>query len=191
MINKNEIEDIFSEQLVRISDEALRGKVADVWVTACSDGGWESTDELKKIPFTLLTDTCGVDLIVHTIAVTEGALALARAQEDAYSSMPYPVNINRLVAGGLLHDVGKLIEIETDGAGGYRKSPRGEKERHPETGANLARDAGLSEEIINTIAYHSREGEGKDQVVETVLIHQADFACFNPLVMLKDGRLLI
>ena len=34
------------------------------------------------------------------------------------------------------------------------------------------------------------EGDGRPQVVETILIHQADFATFNPLVMLRAGQLI-
>ena len=37
---------------------------------------------------------------------------------------------------------------------------------------------------------HAKEGEGRPQVVETVFIHQADFATFNPLVMLGKSTLI-
>ena len=51
-------------------------------------------------------------------------------------------------------------------------------------------EAGLDDELLNTIACHAKEGEGRPQVVETVFIHQADFATFNPLVMLEKGHLI-
>jgi len=44
--------------------------------------------------------------------------------------------------------------------------------------------------LVNTVACHAKEGEGRPQVVETVFIHQADFATFNPLVMKKAGKLI-
>ena len=100
------------------------------------------------------------------------------------------VNMDHLIAGGLLHDVGKLLEIEKDGSGGYKKSRNGMCARHPISGAILAGKAGLPDEIINIIACHAKEGEGRPQVVETILIHQVDFACFNPLVMLAGGKLI-
>ena len=62
--------------------------------------------------------------------------------------------------------------------------------RHPISGAILAALAGLDEELVNTIACHAKEGDGRPQVVETVFIHQADFATFNPLVMLGKGQLI-
>ncbi len=190
MITHEDIEQLFSAQLSRIKDGKLREKVVEVWVKGCEEAGWESVDELEKVPFTLLADTKGVNFIEHTIAVTEGAYALAKAQEDAYRKVPYKINFDRLVAGGLLHDVGKLLEIERDGSGGYRKSRSGMCARHPISGAILAAKVGLDEEMINTIACHAKEGDGRPQVIETVFIHQADFATFDPLVMLGKAQLI-
>jgi hypothetical protein len=48
----------------------------------------------------------------------------------------------------------------------------------------------MPEDVVNTIACHAKEGEGAAKVVETVLIHQADFATFDPLVMLEKGQLI-
>jgi guanylate kinase len=53
------------------------------------------------------------------------------------------VNYDRLLAGGLLHDVGKLLETEKDGQGGYRKSRGGQCLRHPISGTALAVEAGI------------------------------------------------
>ena len=190
MITKEEIKQIFSKQLSKIKNSTLREKVVDIWIMGCERGGWENIDELEKMPFTLLTDTKGVHFIEHTIAVTEGALALAEAQLETYKKLPYQIDLDRLVAGGLLHDVGKLLEIEKDGSGGYRKSRSGMCARHPISGTVLAAEAGLDDELLNTIACHAKEGEGRPQVVETVFIHQADFATINPLVMLEKGHLI-
>ncbi len=190
MITQEDIRALFSAQLEKIGDEELREKVVRTFTTACLLGGWETADEIRDMPFTLLTDCHGIGFVAHTIAVTEGALALARAQIEACEALPYAIDLDRLVAGGLLHDVGKLLEIEKDGEGGYRKSRSGRCLRHPISGAILAADGGLPDEVVNTIACHSKEGEGRPQVVETVFIHQADFATFNPLVMLDGGRLI-
>jgi len=190
MIGEKDIEALFAKQLARIGDEDLRGKVVKTFVLACRRGNWGSIDELKKMPFTLLTDALGVNFIEHTIAVTEGAAALGRAQAEAYSRLPYAIDFDRLFAGGLLHDVGKLLEIEPDGLGNFRKSLSGKYARHPVSGAILAAECGLPGDILNIIVCHAKEGEGRPQVVETVLIHQADFATFDPLVMKQKGALI-
>ena len=190
MITAEEIRTLFAGPLDLMEDEALREKVVEAWVTGCERGGWESVEQLSGMPFTLLTECHGINFIEHTVAVTLGARALARAQVDAYANVPYPIDFDRVVAGGLLHDIGKLLEIEPDGAGGYRKSRNGMCARHPISGAILVAEAGFDDEIVNTVACHAKEGEGRPQVVETVFIHQADFATFNPLVMKQAGKLI-
>jgi len=190
VVTAKDIEGLFSRQLSLIRSETTRSQTVATWVEAARLGGWESVDELRAMPFTLLTRTYGISIIEHTIAVTKGALALADAQAHAYANMPYKVNRDRLIAGGLLHDVGKLLEAEKDGQGGFRKSAKGMLARHPISGAILAAKCGLPDDIVNTIACHAKEGEGAPKVLETVLIHQADFATFDPLVMLEKGQLI-
>jgi len=191
MIAKSDIERLFENQLSKIKNARFRDLVIETWVKGCEEGKWESVEEISKIPFTLLTDAKGVNLIEHTITVTEGAHQLALAQQQNYRNMPYKIDMDRLIAGGLLHDVGKLLEFEKDGKGGYRKSFSGKIARHPISGAILAAKVGVPDEIVNIIACHAKEGEGRPQVVETVLIHQADFATFDPLVMLEKGQLIV
>jgi HD superfamily phosphohydrolase YqeK len=191
MITDKDIRLLFTSVLERIQDPDLREKVVKTWLLACERGGWTGVDELKNMPFTLLTKTHGVSFIQHTLAVTEGAFGLARAQEAAYAKLPYKIDYDRLLAGGLLHDVGKLLECEKDGAGGYRKSRAGACLRHPISGTALAVEAGIRDEtVLNTIACHAKEGEGAPKCLETVLIHQADFATFDPLVMMEKGNLI-
>jgi putative nucleotidyltransferase with HDIG domain len=108
---------------------------------------------------------------------------------ENFKHLPYKINFDWLVAGGLLHDVGKLVEIEKS-AEGYRKSYSGECMRHPISGAIAVAKAGLPEEIVNIVACHAKEGEGRPQRIETILIHQIDFATFSPLVMSEKGVLI-
>lgn len=192
MISDKDIQTLFSSVLERISNKDLRDKVVKTWTLGCQRGGWNSVDELRNMPFTLLTKTHGVNFIQHTLAVTEGAYGLAKAQETAYGGkLPYKVDYDRLLAGGLLHDVGKLVETEPDGKGGYRKSRAGACLRHPISGTALAVEAGIKDDtVLNTIACHAKEGEGAPKCLETVLIHQADFATFDPLVMMEKGQLI-
>ncbi|MGA1793596.1 MAG: HD domain-containing protein [Thermoplasmatota archaeon] len=190
MITEDDIRELFGSQLSSIGDDKIRSMVVKAWLLGCERGGWGAVEDLRSMPFTLLTDTRGVDFIEHTKAVTDGAIGLAKAQMGNYSNMPYDIDLDRLIAGGLLHDVGKLLEIEPDGIGGYRKSRSGSCIRHPISGTVLAAEAGFSDDYLNTIACHAKEGEGRPQVVETILIHQADFATFNPLVYKNKDSLI-
>ena len=150
-MDRADIESIFKKQLDGIQDNSLRQKVVDTWMLGCKNGNWDSVDDLKKMPFTLLTETHGVSFVDHTIAVTEGAVGLGKAQTDFYQGTPYKIDFDRLYAGGLLHDVGKLMEIQPDGKGGYHKSLSGKFARHPMSGAMIARECGIPEDILNII----------------------------------------
>ena len=98
MITETDTERLFESVLPRIKDKNLRKKTVRAWVLACQRGGWKSVEELEKIPFTLLTDTRAVNFIEHTIAVTEGAYGLAKAQEQGVPSVAVPVRL-RSAAG--------------------------------------------------------------------------------------------
>jgi putative nucleotidyltransferase with HDIG domain len=190
VITKTEIEGLFADFLPRITDEGLRQQVVDCWFEGCKEGNWTTVDQLESMPFTLLTDTRGFNFIQHCRAVTAGAEGLARAL-NTYMGGVLNIESDVLIAGGLLHDLGKLMEIEADGEGGYRKSHAGRCARHPISGAILAGKLGVAPEVVNVIACHASEGNNRPQRIETVLVHQADFATFNPLVMLKKGDLIV
>ncbi|MFO7767490.1 MAG: HD domain-containing protein [bacterium] len=112
MIAREEVVELFGSLLERIRDEGMRDKTVDAWLMACEEGGWEELAQVRRMPFTLLTDCGGIGFIEHTLAVTWGALGIAEGQQRSYETMPYEVDRDRLIAGGLLHDVGKLLEIE-------------------------------------------------------------------------------
>jgi hypothetical protein len=48
----------------------------------------------------------------------------------------------------------------------------------------------LPPSVVNVIACHAKEGEGRPQRIETILVHQADFATFDPLVALQKKTLI-
>jgi putative nucleotidyltransferase with HDIG domain len=180
--------DKFKTVLDKIKSKELIEQTVNAWVMSAKEGGW-SMSEIENIPFTLLTETEGITLIEHTLAVTFGAEGLAKALLNNYAKMPFEIDFDLIYAGGLLHDVGKLTEIELVN-GKYQKSFIGKCARHPVSGAIIVAKLGMSNEIINIIANHAKEGEGRPQRIETVLIHQADFATFNPMVMKTKGLLI-
>ncbi len=167
------IEELFPE-INEIEDSELREKVKAVWEYAIKKGGWENFD-LRKIPFTLLIETKR-DLITHTRTVTRMAMAVARERGD--------VRMDYIIAGGLLHDVAKLLEFELKD-GKVVKSEYGKRIRHPVGGAMLAEKFELPYEIAHIIAAHSKEGEFVTRIPEAVIIHHCDFIDFH----IEKGRL--
>ena len=161
----------------KIANRTLRQQVLDVYSDALAQGGWKPED-LKKIPGTLLIPNCPFSYWEHTNAVTHTALAIMQAMKKAYGNR---ISIDRdtLIAGGLLHDIGKLLEIQRH-KGAYRKSQSGRLLRHPFSGLPLAAARGIPDTVLHIIACHSKEGETSRRTVEATIIHHADFVNFDP-----------
>lgn len=167
MVNDGEIENSFSKELSWIQDETIRKKVINVWKTAAERGKWES---IYDAPFTLLIEDSG-RLTDHTKRITN----LAKAVYDLRNEN---INLDFLIAGALLHDVGKLLEYEKKG-GKYVKGEYGNRFRHPVSGSLLAKELGLPEEIVLIIYAHSHEGDKLKRSPEAVIVNHCDFIDFE------------
>jgi putative nucleotidyltransferase with HDIG domain len=175
--DQESIRGLFPE-LDLIKDKDLRRRTAEVWADAIDLGGWE-IEELDRIPFTLLIPDVGISLIEHTRAITRTALAIAEQMNVSYGD-DLPVDMDILTSGGILHDVGKLLEyVKTDQ--GFVKSEKGRLLRHPFSGQALAYRHGIPFEVLHTIAYHSKEGDLGKRTTEAIIIHHSDFVNFEPL----------
>lgn len=172
---KQEILDILPE-LEEISDSKLKEKTIQVWQEAMKGGGWKIED-LHEIPFTLLIENTSVSLIEHTRAVTICCAGIAAALEEMYDGK-VSINKDYLLAGALLHDVGKLLEYKRE-KDKIVKSEEGKLLRHPISGAALAFSLGIPQGIIHIIAAHSKEGDGARHSVEAVIVNHADFLNFD------------
>jgi putative nucleotidyltransferase with HDIG domain len=163
-------------ELERIKDAKLREQAAQVWVEAMRRGGWK---DLDGIPFTLLAGEVEQTLVQHTRMVTDQAMAVAEHRKD--------LKWDYVVAGALLHDVGKLLEyVRKDGKVGT--SANGKMLRHPVSGAGLAMVVGLPDEIVHMIAAHSKEGDMVKRTPEAVLINHCDFIDFEIVKAKKEYK---
>ncbi len=178
MEHAKELQQLFPE-IHTIGDAALREKVLAVMADALARGGW-SVQDLASMPFTLLIPNCKVSYLTHVRAVTQVATETAKVLQALYGEH-LTLNMDRLVAGALLHDVGKLLEFRRDESGAFVKSAGGKLLRHPFSGAGLAMAHGLPEEVVHIIAVHAKEGEGGYRSPEAIVVHHADFITFEPL----------
>lgn len=165
-------------EIKKIKDKNLRGQVASTWEEAIEKGGWR-IDDLHDIPFTLLIPNCKFNLITHTKAVTITALEIARVIKNFYKEK-VKINFDLLIAGAILHDVGKILEYAKKG-NKVIKSKTGKLLRHPFSGSALAYKNKLPQEVIHMIATHAREGDEGYRSVEAMIIHYADFINFESL----------
>ncbi len=66
---ENYFKESFKDILGKIKDENIKEQTVKAWVMAAEEGGWK-VSEIDKIPFTLLTETEGLSIMEHTLAVS-------------------------------------------------------------------------------------------------------------------------
>lgn len=165
-------------EINKIKNEKLKEKVILVWEQGIKEGGWKIED-LEKIPFTLLIKDLKINLIEHTRAVTHTAYEVGKVLVKMYNDF-IQIDMDVLLAGAILHDVGKLIEYK-EVKGKFVKSERGKLLRHPFSGANLASRCSLPESVVHMIAVHSKEGDLAERTVEGIIVYHADYINFESL----------
>ena len=137
-----------------------------------------SADDLNTIPFTLLVPDLEVSFMDHKRCVVH----LARDSGEQiikHLGKGLSVDMDVLISGAILADVGKLLEyVRKDGEvvqGSY-----GKYLRHPFSGVSLAEACGLPPEVCHIIAAHAGEGDHVKRSVEAYIVHHADFMTFLP-----------
>ncbi len=160
-----------------IRDEELRERTIRTWELAMEEGGW-TLEGLQQMPFTLLIDPCPVNFIEHTRAVALIAIRAAEVFAEIYGDR-VPVDMDVLISGAILRDVGKLVEYEMREDGTTVQTQKGKLLRHPFTGMELAARCGLPPEVQHIIAAHAGEGDKVHRTTEATLVHHADFISFH------------
>lgn len=162
-----------------IQNEDLKEKTAKTWQLAL-ERSVLTTDDLKRIPFTLL---CGPDLKVsfmdHKRAVVHIARDAGKKVQEFFKD-ELPVNMDVLIAGAILADVGKLLEYVLDKNGNAVQGDYGKYLRHPFSGVYLAETCNVPSEVCHIIATHAGEGDMVKRTTEAYLVHHADFMTFLP-----------
>ena len=174
----NEVYDLWPE-LDWIKDGDLRDKTARAWELAL-ERSVLSSDDLKKIPFTLL---CGPDLKVsfmdHKRCVVHIAFESGKKMNGFFRD-ELPVDMDILISGAILADVGKLLEYVKDEDGRAVQGTYGKYLRHPFSGVSLAEECGLPPAVCHIIAAHAGEGDHVKRTTEAYVVHHADFMTFLP-----------
>ena len=173
-------------ELEWIKDKSLREKTAKTWELALERSVLTAGD-LENIPFTLL---CDPDLKVSFMAHKRCVVHVARASGEKMNEFfgnDLPVNMDVLISGAILADVGKLLEYELNKDGKTIQGKYGQYLRHPFSGVSLAEECGLPPEVCHIIATHAHEGDLVKRTTEAYIVHHADFMTFLPF----KSRLII
>lgn len=167
--------------LMDIRNPDLREKVAAVWEEAirvgCGGKGW-TVEELRAIPFTLLAGEIDLRYIEHLNSCCKQCIAIAGVLKEVFGER-IPVNLDHLIAGSLLADVGKPLEFDKDASGKVIKGRFGEMLRHPFSGVALCYKHGIPPEVMHIVATHSHEGDKVQRSIESIIFHHADFVDFD------------
>ncbi|TFH34375.1 MAG: phosphohydrolase [Bacteroidia bacterium] len=166
-------------ELEWIKSHELRDKTAKTWSVAL-ERSVLTADDLNRIPFTLL---CGPDLKVSFMAHKRCVVQIARDSGEKMNQFfgeEMPVDMDILISGAILADVGKLLEYILDDNGNAVQGSYGMYLRHPFSGVSLAEECGLPPAVCHIIAAHAGEGDHVKRTVEAYVVHHADFMTFLP-----------
>jgi putative nucleotidyltransferase with HDIG domain len=170
-----------------IGDLQLRERVTETWIRALERSPLKA-DDLMQIPFTLLVPDCSITFMEHKRCVVHIARDSARAMQD-FMGRALPIDLDTVIAGAILADVGKLLEYELGPDGKSRQSERGEALRHPFTGVALALECGVPDVVCHIIAAHAAEGDLVKRTTEAFIVHHADFMAFLPFKNPKNIKM--
>ncbi len=162
-----------------IEDDNLREKTSKTWELALEKSVLSAQD-LQRIPFTLLAGPdLQVSFMAHKRAVVHIAKESALKMKEFFKE-DLPVNMDVVIAGAILADVGKLLEYELDENGNSIQGAYGKYLRHPFSGVLLAESCGVPAEVCHIIAAHAGEGDMIKRTTEAYIVHHADFMTFLP-----------
>ncbi|MBD3380637.1 MAG: HDIG domain-containing protein [candidate division Zixibacteria bacterium] len=164
-------------ELEWIKDEKLREQTADAWALALKLSPL-TVDDLNEIPFTLLIKDCPVTFMEHKRAVVHLSYESAQTMQKFFGTN-LPIDLDTVVAGAILADVGKLLEYEKI-EGKAVQSDFGKAVRHPFSGVGLAMQCGVPKEVCHIIAAHAGEGDMVKRTTEAYIVHHCDFMSFLP-----------
>ncbi len=160
-----------------IKNEELREKVLNCWVYAVENSVL-SIEDLSTIPFSLLIKNCNITFMTHKRTAVQLSVDIAERMKNNFGD-EIKIDMDTLIAGAILIDVGKLIEYKmVDGK--LTTSDAGKLVRHPFSGLAIADRFGVPSEVQHIIATHSKEGDLGYRTVESIIVHHADFVSFEP-----------
>lgn len=172
------IEELFPE-MNSIQDSNFSKLVIRAWELAVARGNFAHPENCHFVPRERISTQ--IDLVTHTRTVT----AIAVSSADILAKT-LPIKRDHLIAGALLHDVGKLIEYAPLGKE-TGISQEGKRLNHRFSGASLCQEVGLPKEIVHIVYAHSKEGAFVERSIEAVIVSHADFTHFEVVMASLQG----
>lgn len=160
-----------------IKNKELKAKVLKCWIYAV-ENSILTAEDLEVIPFSLLIKECKISFMNHKRTAVHLSVDIAKRMKENFGD-EIDIDMDILIAGAILIDVGKLIEYnKVDGK--LTTSKAGKLLRHPFSGVAIADRFNLPPEVQHIIAYHAKEGDSAKRSIEAIIVHHADFVSFEP-----------
>jgi putative nucleotidyltransferase with HDIG domain len=175
-------------EVALIADKALQDIVVEAWAYALANSSFTSIRNIPPAGNPDVNEAKRGDQTDHLRGVTRLAIGIAKEMGTAYPELE--IDLDVIVAGGLLHDVGKAWEFDPVNRKRWKQSQKRfgrPSVRHPAYGAHICLTVGLPEEIAHIAMAHSGEGELLLRSLECMIVHQADYTFWNTL--LAGGQL--
>ena len=175
-------------EVADISDKVLQAKVVEAWAFALAHSSFTSIRQIAPAGNPDVNEAKRGDQTDHLRGVTRLAVGIAREMGQAYPELA--VDMDVIVAGGLIHDVGKAWEFDPVNRQRWKGQQRHygrPSVRHPAFGMHICFTVGLPEEVAHIAMAHSGEGELLVRSLECMIVHQADYTFWNTL--LAGGQL--
>lgn len=169
-----------------IEDEELKRKCLAALSDSFKRGNW-TADTMEQLPVSVTRVHCP-ELnrgAMHVRVVVQIAASIYDLLETMYGKQ---LGLrDTVIAGALLHDLGKPMEftLMENGEPGY--GPDAKIMRHPLSGAILADEHGLDKEIVHIIATHSFEGDTSYKTLAAKIVCAADNIAFAYLLSFNPG----
>lgn len=162
-----------------IKDEKIKEGVINCHEYVMQKSGW-TVDDYDQMPFIKSFDGCPVSCLLHNRIVTRMCKMLLEEYNASYQGHgDYKLDHDTVIAGAILHDIGKFLEWQKVEGGPSIKSEQGKLLRHPISGAIVAGMHGLSDEIVHCIFVHSTEGNTAKRSPEAMVIWKVDEMNFD------------
>ena len=175
-------------EIEQIGDGELRAGAVEAWAYAIAHSSFSSIREIPPAGNPGVQEAKRGDQTDHLRGVTRLAIGITREMQAAYPELG--IDMDTIIAGGLLHDVGKAWEFDPERQARWsleQKRYGRPSIRHPAMGAHICLTVGLPEEIAHIAMAHSGEGELLVRSLECMIVHQADYTFWNTL--LAGGQL--
>src|SRR4249919_1624770 len=97
-------------EVAQISDAALQGKAVDAWAFALAHSSFKSIRDIPPAGNPDTNEAKRGDQTDHLRGVTRLAIGIAKEMGAAYPELAIDMDV--IIAGGLVHDVGKAWEFD-------------------------------------------------------------------------------